>query len=199
MGCDFANKKREVAEGLEHRCAFCRETVPDTEKDFFKNVKKRVKKNDPAALYQMGERHHREGDYETSLKYLTKAAELGYANAHYDLSIMYREGNGVEKDMKKEVYHTEEAAMKGHPLARHNLGCFEALNGRFQRAKKHFIIGANLGHHDSLKCVMKLYADGHASKEDYAGALRAYQAAVNATKSLEREEAEAYYKAVQHS
>jgi hypothetical protein len=43
--------------------------------------------------------------------------------------------------------------------------------------------------------LRKLYADGHASKDDYADALRAYQAAVNATKSAEREVAEAYYKA----
>jgi TPR repeat protein len=68
-------------------------------------------------------------------------------------------------------------------------------NGRYDRAKKHWIIAANLGDHDSLKCLKKLYADGHASKEDYASALRAYQAAVEETKSAEREEAEAYYKA----
>ena len=37
---------------------------------------------------------------------------------------------------------------------------------------------------------MKLYADGHASKEEYFDALRAYQAAVEATKSKEREKVE---------
>ncbi len=63
-------------------------------------------------------------------------------------------------------------------------------NGRFERAKKHFIIAANLGLHESLRKLRTLYADGHASKEDYADALRAYQAAVEAAKSPEREEAE---------
>ena len=96
----------------------------------------------------------------------------------------------MEKDIKKEVYHLEEAAIGGHPSARHNLGCIEMENGRFERARKHFIIAANLGNEKSLKAVRELYAFGHASKEDDADALRAYQAAVDATKSSGRERAE---------
>jgi TPR repeat protein len=109
---------------------------------------------------------------------------------------MYWKGKGVEMDKDKEIYHLEEAAIAGHPIARHNLGIEELYNGRgrFERARKHFIIAANLGYHGSLKNVKDLYAHGHASKEDYADALRAYQTAVGATKSAEREEAEAYYK-----
>ena len=107
---------------------------------------------------------------------------------------MYDEGLGVEKNGKKQVYHLEQAAIGGHPEARHNLGIEEWNNGRFDRARKHFIIAANLGYHESLKELRELYADGHASKEDYADALRAYQAAVDATKSAERKAAEAYYK-----
>ena len=156
---------------------------------------KRVKKNDPAAMSQIGSDCFHEGDYETALEYLTKAAELGDAGAHYNLSIMYWKGQGVEKDEKKEIYHLEEASIGGHPYARHNLGSEEGQCGRFERAKKHFIIAANLGYHDSLKALRKLYANGHASKEDYASALRAYQAATEEAKSEEREVAEAFYKA----
>ena len=47
---------------------------------------------------------------------------------------MYREGTGVEKDEKKQVSHLEEAAIGGHPKARHNLGCDEWSNGRHERA-----------------------------------------------------------------
>jgi TPR repeat protein len=46
------------------------------------------------------------------------------------------EGNGVEKDEKKELHHLEEAAIAGHPVARHNLGCYEGMNGRMERAVK---------------------------------------------------------------
>ena len=130
---------------------------------------------------------------QTELEYFTKAAELGDSDAHYNLSIMYAEGQGVKNDTKKEIYHLEEAAIAGHPQARFNLGCEEANNGRFERARKHFIIAAYLGDEKSLKAIRNLYADGHASKEDYADALRAYQAAVDAMKSEERQKAEAWY------
>jgi hypothetical protein len=189
-GCNHANQVREMAEGLEPRCAFCREPAPKSRDESNKRLMKRIKKNDPAAMRFVGNQRSRKGDVQTALEYWTKAAELGDAIAHYNLSLLYNQGQGVEKDMKKAVHHLEEAAMKGHPYARHNLGCTDAMNGRFERARKHFIIAANLGCNDSLKCLRQLHADGHASKGDYAGALRGYQAAVDATKSEEREKAE---------
>jgi hypothetical protein len=87
----------------------------------------------------------------------------------------------------------EEAAIGGDPSARHNLGCAEFIRDRYERAKRHWIIAANLGCNESLQNVKGFYADGYASKEDYAAALRAYQAAVDATKSLDRKKAEAYF------
>jgi TPR repeat protein len=181
---------REIEAGLEMRCAFCREPASKTYEEEWDNRMKRVKKNDPVAMRALGNKHGSEGDYETAFKYLTKAAELGDPSAHYNLSCMYYKGHGVEKDTKMEIYHLEHAAIGGHPEARHNLGIYEAKNGRFERARKHFIIAANLGYHDSLSNLMTLYKNGHANKEDYAGALRAYQAAVDATKSEDREKAE---------
>jgi hypothetical protein len=191
-GCDVANQIRELKAGLQRRCVYCRAPVTGTDEESDKKTMKRIKKNCPVAMTEMGKRRRDEGDYKTALEYFTKAAELGDTEAHYGLSIMYYQGHGVEKDKDKEIYHSEEAAIAGHPIARHNLGCEEAMNGRFERARKHFIIAANLGHHPSLKFVKELYVDGHASKEDYADALRAYQVAVDATKSTEREKAEAY-------
>jgi tetratricopeptide (TPR) repeat protein len=197
-GCDFANTKRENEAGLKRRCAFCREPVPESEEEYDKNVMERIKKNDPVALREEGIRDCNVGDYKTAIKYLTKAAELGDAIAHFYLSCSYRDGEGVNKDAEKEFHHMEQAAIGGHPIARHNLGCMEAelagWSGRYERAKKHFIIAASLGFEDSLKNVKDLYAHGDASKEDYAAALCAYQAATEEAKSAEREAAEAYYK-----
>src|SRR6056300_1951161 len=189
-GCYHANKMREDEAGLERRCAFCREPFAESMEDVLKRLTKRIKKNDPGAMRHMGIRRHDEGDYKAAFKYFKKAAELGDAVAQYNLSELYRLGQGVEKDMKRAVHHLEEAAIGGHPTARYNLGAFDFNNGRIERARKHFIIAAALGYHDSLKELRELYADGHASKEDYANALRAYQAAVGATKSSGRERAE---------
>jgi TPR repeat protein len=183
--------RNEYEAGLEKRCAFCREPVAKSKEEAEKNSMKRImENNDPAAMCRMGRKNHKEGNYKSAIKYWTKAAELGDAMAHFELSITYRDGEGVGKDEKKAIHHLEEAAMAGLPMARHNLGCIEGNKCRFDRAKKHFIIAANLGFRDSLNCLMKLYAGGHASKEDYTDALRAYQAAADATKSAEREKAE---------
>jgi len=191
MGCDYTNQKREFDAGLEQRCAFCREPVAKSQEEHNKRIMKRVKKNCPVAICETGKKCYNGGNYESALKYWTKAAELGDTNAHYNLS-MYDEGQDEKdkKDKKKKVYHLEEAAIGGHHMARYYLGLYEKRNGRFDRARKHLIIAANLGHEGSLKGLKKLFANGHASKEDYAGALRGYQAAVDATKSEERENVE---------
>jgi TPR repeat protein len=135
-----------------------------------------------------------EGDYKSAFEYWTKASELGDANAHYNLSCMYTLGQCVEKDEKKQVYHLEKAAISGHFDARHNLGCHEERNGRMERAVKHWIIAANMGLEDSMKALWKYHARGLVKKEQLTATLQAHQAAVNATKSPQREEAEEFRK-----
>jgi TPR repeat protein len=122
---------------------------------------------------------------------LSKAAELGDITAHYNLSNMYGGDAGVEKDEEMELYHLEEAAIGGHPNARHNLGAIENENGNHERARKHWIIAANLGYDFSLGALKEGYKVGLVSKEDFAAALRGHQSAVDATKSPQREVVEA--------
>jgi len=187
-GCNIANKKREREGGLEYRCAFCREPVPKSQEEVDKRVMKRIKKyNDPGAMTYMGNQHGNEGDLAKAFEYYTKAAELGDVGAYFRLGCLYDSGDGVEKDTKKAVYHFEQAAIGGHPFARGLLGFLEMENGRFERAAKHFIIAANLGDEESLQEVKDLFMRGIVSKEEYAAALRAHQAAVDAAKSPERE------------
>ena len=152
---------------------------------------KRIEANDPVAMRQMGCKHSGEGDYDGAFKYWTKAAVLGDVDAHYALSVMYREG----EDEENATYHLEEAAIRGHAYARHDLGCYEGRNGRNERAIKHYIIAANLGNDQSIQALKEFYKDGDVSKEDFAAALRAHHAAVKATKSPEREAAAKYYPA----
>ena len=190
-GCVYANDMRELEQRLVPACPFCRHPAPKSQEEADKNEMKRVEVNDPFAMREVGLRRYHRGDYDGSFEYMSKAAGLGDSVAHYQLSVMYDKGEGVEKDEKKEVYHLEEAAIGGHPDARHNLGCVEGNNGRLDRAMKHWIIATNLGHDFSLKMVKGGYADGIVSKEDFAAALRAHQAAVDATKSPQREEADA--------
>jgi hypothetical protein len=193
-GCNYANQKAELEQGLQQRCAFCREPAPESDEKADKQIMKRIKKhNDPVAMTQMGKSHYGEGDYGKALEYFTKATELGDTAAHFCLGLMYYHEDGVEKDKKKGVYHFEQAAIGGHPGARCNLAVHEMKRGRPDRAARHQIIAANLGCDTSLEAVKMHVEAGVVSKEEYGAALRGYQAAVNLMKSAERDKAEAYY------
>jgi TPR repeat protein len=97
----------------------------------------RIKANDPAALRQMGVKGcYHEGDYDTAFEYLTKAAEFGDIDAHFQLGALYMNGRGVEKDEEKAVYYYEKSAIGGHPYARQNLACHEWDNGNIERSAK---------------------------------------------------------------
>ena len=188
-GCYLANRKREIEGKLQQKCAFCRNDTPRTKEVINERWMKRIEANDPVAIREMGTKRCDEGDYKSAFEYWSKAAALGDAEAHYHLSILFRDGQGVEKDEKKELHHAEQAAIGGHPRARHNLGCFEGQRGHYDRAVKHFIIASKFGHDRSLESVKDLYKAGFVSKDDFAAALRGHQAAVDATKSPQREEA----------
>jgi tetratricopeptide (TPR) repeat protein len=193
LGCDFANQKREREGRLEPKCAFCRQIMRRTEEEINEHLRKRIEVNDPAAICDMGTKRHIEGDFKAAFEYWTRAAVLGDVLAHYQLSTLYQNGEGVEKDEKKQLHHLEKAAIGGNPDARHNLGHMEEMRGRVDRAAKHFIIAAKLGLDESLECVKGLYKAGLVSKDDVVEALRGYEAAIDAMKSPQREEAAKYY------
>ena len=182
---------REDEGRLQNKCPFCRKVVPSTYDGAIEILMKRIEANDPYAMREMGTVRYHERDYASAFEYFTKAAALGDVLGRHQLSVSYLEGRGVEKDEKKFLHHTEQAAIGGSPHARHNLGCFEEENGRVDRAAKHYIIAAKLGYDESLGHVKDLYKRGLVSKEDFAAALRGHQAAIDATKSPQREAAEA--------
>jgi len=188
-GCAYTDRMRQRNEGLERTCPLCATKTSQREEDIHMNKMKRAEANDPFAVMEIGRELYRKGCYDNAFEYLSKAAVLGDAMAHYHLSLMYRKGEGVEKDMGKELYHLEEAAIAGHPDARYNLAGYEDRNGSIERSVKHYIIAAKLGHDESIQMLKKCYVDGKAEKDDFAAALRGHQAAVDATKSPQREEA----------
>ena len=188
-GCDYANGKREIEGRLQRKCPFCRKALPDTVEEYNSRMMNRIEANDPVAIGQMGAERYHKGDYKAAFDYFTRAAAMGVAEAHNQLSRLYYNGEGVEKDEKKYLHHAEQAAIGGHPRARHNLGFKEMENCRIDRAVKHWIIAAKLGYDGSLENLKFLYKDGLMSKEDFAAALHGYKAAVDAMKSPQREEA----------
>jgi TPR repeat protein len=188
-GCVLANfKSKSYDEVKAGRCPFCREPAKDDE--IYKRMMIRVKANDPAASREMGVERYDEGNYNIALKYFTKAAELGDFDSHYRLGMMCHNGIGVEKDEGKKEYHFEKAAIGGHPVARHNLACIEEGNGNVERSVKHLIIAAKLGYDQSMKVLWTHFSRGNITKDDLDVTLRTHQAALDAMKSAQRDEAE---------
>ena len=76
--------------------------------------------------------------------------------------------------------------MGGNAETRHNLGVCEWNARNMDRALKHHLIAVGCGHDLSLKKIREFYVNGHATKDDYAKALRAYQKYVDEIKCSNR-------------
>jgi len=73
------------------------------------------------------------------------------------------------------------------------LGLHEYTNGNHEVAVQHLMIPAKMGDADSLNEIKGMFMKGHATKAQYAEALKGYQNALEETKSPQREEAKAFY------
>ena len=184
---------------LKRWCSFCRVPIHSTDEEFVSRVKERMKLYDAGAFYMLGQAYHY-GDYDMSkdmkkaLELWKQAAQFGLVMAHFRVGVAYEEGQGIEKDMTKAVYHYKLAAIGGHETARDYLGVIEAKHGNMDRAMKHWMISARAGCELCLQKVGQGYKDGYATKDEYASTLRAYQAIIDEMKSEERTKAAAKQK-----
>ena len=177
------------------KCPFCRTPVP-TSIERIERYKKRAELDDAEAIFTLGciYRNGDKGfpqDYEKAFELFVRAGELVHVDAYCNVGYAYEDGNGVEIDKKKANHYYKLAAMGGDVYARYNLGVDEEDEGNMNRALKHYMIAAGGGDNDSLKEIQKLYTNGHATKDDYAKALRAYQAYLAEIKSTQRDAAAA--------
>ena len=196
-GCSHAHSMCEIERGGERKCPFCRDLAPTTGEEYKQRLLRRVEVNDPTALKNIGHMSYEEEDYENAFQYWTRAAEAGNEPVHFDLGMLYMSGKFVGKDKNKCISHLERAAIRGHVDARYALGYLEWESGRFDRGVKHWIISASFGNDESIQQLKECYKLGHVSKDDFAKALRAHHAAVDAMKSPQREKAELIYKVIE--
>jgi len=179
----------------EKTCPFCRIPQPKSTVEADTREKKRMEKDDPIAIYNIGN-YHRDGingfpqDMDKALELWRRAAELGYTRAYCNIGYTYNNGRGV-LDEKKAVHYTELAAIRGDGTARYNLGVNEYLADNMDRALKHFMIAVRGGYSDSLQRVKEMYSKGYVTKEGYMKALQLYQEYLGEIKSPQRDKAAA--------
>jgi len=197
FGCAVASQLADEMSGRKKACAFCRTPLPEVgprgNEKLVALVQKRVEARDSCAITMMGQ-FHVSGEYGVQRNVVKgidlwkEAAKLGNAEAHCHLALSYDGGDfGLKKDMSKAVYHYEAAAIAGHFEARHGLGFFEKREGRFNRALRHWMVSATMGYEDSLKGILELLKDGHATRDDYVRALHGYRNATDEMSSSERD------------
>ena len=157
-------------------------------------IQKRASKKDAAAINHLAGKYYfgtfgLAKDVPRAIELWTEAAELGSLEAHYNLGRAYYTGEGVKEDKSRGIRHCQHSAMKGHTVSRHNLGGAEFINGNRELAVQHWMISAKMGYQDSLSDIKDMFMKGHATKAQYAEALRGYGDAVEEMKSHQREEA----------
>ena len=98
----------------------------------------------------------------------------------------------MDIDEKKAKHYYKLASIEVNVSSRYNLGNSELRAGNMDKALKHYMIAAEGGNNNALKQIQKLYSNGYATKDDYAKALRAYQAYLVEIKSTQRDKAAAF-------
>jgi TPR repeat protein len=197
FGCDCAPVKDNRGKVInEKKCPFCRTPNPTSNDEYNERLQKRVEVGDAEAIFTLGI-YYRNGEdgfpqnYDKALELFVRAGELGHADAYCNVGYAYENGNGVELDKKKAKNYYKLAAIMGSVNARGNLGNYEQREGNMNRALKHYMIAVEGGKDKALKEIQKLYTNGHATKDDYATALRAYQVYLVEIKSTQRDKAAA--------
>ncbi|EJK48648.1 hypothetical protein THAOC_32536, partial [Thalassiosira oceanica] len=199
-GCVLASAKR----GMGNMCAFCRTPTPDNDQARLTLVRKRVDAKDPVATKSLANayfygNHGLQQDHPRAIELWTEAALLGGdLFAHYKLGCIYYIGEGVEQNKGKAIRYFQHAAIHGHPESRFMLGLHEYENGNHELAVQHSVISTKMGYEDSLNGIKAMFMKGHATKAQYAAALKDYQTALEETKSPQREEAETYFDETLH-
>ena len=176
------------------RCPFCRTPIPSGDASSLAMVRKRVNKGDADALRFLAEEYYL-GDLgltknvSQAIELWTEAAVLGSLEAHFQLGLLFYNGNGVREDKLRGIHHLQQAAMEGCALSRHILGIAEYKGENDELAVQHWVISAKMGYEKPLNCIKTMFKKGDATEAQYAEALRGYQVAAEEMKSHHREEA----------
>lgn len=130
-------------------------------------------------FYQKGTYAFQEQNFEKAKEYFTKAIELGNLTAVNNLAVMYTEGIGVPKDLKKAIELYEYGVSQEDPNSYYNLARIYQLNGDYEKALELLEKTVDKGPH---------YASSHVSlgwlvlelKNNIDEAKKLYQMAIDA-------------------
>ena len=117
------------------------------------------------------------------------AAELGKANAQFNLGVMYYNGDGVKQSYENAIKWYKMAADQGDILAQKRLGEFYYwgrgdIKRDYNEAAKWYRKAAELGDTEAQARLGYLYASGYGVKQDYQEAIQWYTKAADHNNNL---------------
>ena len=197
-GCYLQHIKS--TDSTEQTCAFCRTTQPKSDVQILVQLRKRVERKDPNALYNMA-LHYRDGDLGLPVdqskctELLLEAADLDFPDVQYNLGRCHFFGEmGLKQNKEEGIKYTEKAAEGGHIKARHNLGCAEDENGDRVAAMRHWRLAASGGHRKSMGALSICFERGLLRHDDLAETLQAFYRSRAELKSEDRDKYIAHLK-----
>ncbi|MCH7499255.1 MAG: sel1 repeat family protein [Nitrospinae bacterium] len=116
------------------------------------------------------------GNYQKAFKLFKPFAEQGFADAQYNLGLMYDNGLGVTQDYVEAVKWYKKAAEQGEAIAQYNLGNMyengEGVRQDYAEAVKWFRMAAEQGYAGGQSNLGVMYGHGRGVRQDYVQAYK---------------------------
>jgi TPR repeat protein len=185
MGCVHSLQQT----GNDEKCPFCNADQDKSIEEKIEEMTKRVQANDANSICELGAYYYQglnglQQDNKKGKDLYAKAAKLDHHKAHYNLADIYHFN---EVNLKKAKFHYEAAAMLGCEVARCNLGVMEYKSGNMDRAIKHWLIAASVGHFRSMHNLRELFHERRVSRETIDSTLAAYNSSCAEMRSEPRD------------
>ena len=135
------------------------------------------------AQMAVGSYYYALNDCYEAIKWIGMAAELGNAEALFNMAIFYMEGMGCDQDMELCAKYMHRAARRRHPEAQ--FAYADLLSNGWgveqdeKRAVKWFLDAAENGHVEAMYRLGEIYENGIGTAADANAAMKWYDAACN--------------------
>ena len=132
----------------------------------------------PGEWYKKGVEHYEKHKLKEAHTWFLKAAEVGHSEAQFRLGLLYKNGDGVEKNSVEASRWYQKAAEQGFAKAQVNLGLMyqrgEGVEKNYSKAAEWQRKAANNGYSEGLLNLGNMYANGVGFKESYTEAYKLY-------------------------
>ena len=109
----------------------------------------------------------RDKNIKKAVELYTTAANSNYAQAQYELSVIYSNDNFKLKDNAKYLHWLTRSAKNGHKQASHNLGSLAVRVGKTKTAVHYFEKAAQQDFLPSIVSLGQIYYSGIGTQKDY--------------------------------